>query len=449
MNQRETILQFGLTESESTLVKSLTSSFEVDRISLTIQTTRHFLSNFPKDKLCLVIYHIQNKDRENRVIQLIRDFIGPLIPILLLIPPEKHSGIKKYLQAGADDFINLPLNNNQFSISFLVLFEIGQTIAQQRQRHAVKVAKKAAPVHPAWHRAIQYLQAGLSYFSPKSLIEKSHSENIFDRWQLIKRLGLGGFGVVWLVEEIGTKRLAVAKIPHSPQMNIRVLRSAAILKRLVHHPNIVHLIEVVKESGRFILIQEYVKGPTLQKLLEGDISPLDRESYFLQLLSVISYSHKNKILHRDIKPENILIKPDGQLKLLDFGIARDLTWQSADGASEGTVNFMPPEQFRGESCIASDVWALGVILYIFATNTTPYDQQNNEYPVDIETTLTNRSPSSTNPNFNPLMETIIIKCLEKDVNKRYPNATELLNDIQRAFPEFGKGVTLPLFSTNR
>ncbi|TKB07646.1 serine/threonine-protein kinase [Desulforhopalus sp. IMCC35007] len=448
MNQRETILQFGLTESESTLVKSLTSSFEVDRISLTIQTTRHFLSDFPKSKLCLVIYHVQNKDREDRVIQLIRDFIGPLIPILLLIPPEKRSGIKKYLQAGADDFINLPLNNNQFSISFLVLFEIGQTIAQQRQRHAAKVAKKDLPVYPAWHRAVQYLQAGLSYFSPKSLIEKSHSENIFDRWQLIKRLGLGGFGVVWLVEEIGTKRLAVAKIPHSPQMNIRVLRSAAILKRLVHHPNIVHLIEVVKESGRFILIQEYVQGPTLQKLLEGDISPLDRESYFLQLLSVISYSHKNKILHRDIKPENILIKPDGQLKLLDFGIARDLTWQSADGASEGTVNFMPPEQFRGESCIASDVWALGVILYIFATNTTPYDQQNNEYPVDIETTLTNRSPSSANPGFNPLMEAIIIKCLEKDVNKRYPSATELLSDIQRTFPDFGKGVTLPLFSTS-
>lgn len=449
MNQPETILQFGLSELESTLVKSLTSSFEVDRVSLTIQTARHFLNDFPKNKLCLVVYHVQDKDREDRVIRLIRDFIGPLIPILLLIPPEKRSGIKKYLQAGADDFINLPFNNNQFSISFLILFEIGQTIAQQRRRQAEKVRQKDTSPQPAWHRAIQYLQTGLSYFSPKSLIEKPHSENIFDRWQLVQRLGLGGFGVVWQVEEIGTKRLAVAKIPHSPQMNIRVLRSAAILKRLVHHPNIVHLIEVVKESGRFILIQEYVQGPTLQKLLEGYISPVDRESYFLQLLSVISYSHKNKILHRDIKPENILIKPDGQLKLLDFGIARDLTWQTADGASEGTVNFMPPEQFRGESCIASDVWPLGVILYIFATNTTPYDQQNNEYPMDIETTLANRSPCSTNPKFNPHLEAIIMKCLEKDVNKRYPSATELLNDIKRAFPDFGKGVTLPLFPTSR
>ncbi len=74
--------------------------------------------------------------------------------------------------------------------------------------------------------------------------------------------------------------LAVAKTPHSPDMNIRVLRSAAILKRLVHHPNIVHLLEIVKDNGKFILIQEYVEGPTLQQLLEQNISPLDKENLF-------------------------------------------------------------------------------------------------------------------------------------------------------------------------
>lgn len=450
MNPPETILQFGLTEVESTLVKSLTSSFVVDRVSLTIQTTRHFLRNFPKNKLCLVVYHVQNKEKEDRVIHLIRDFIGPLIPILLLIPWEKRTEIKKYLQAGADDFVNLPLNSNQFSISFLVLFEIGQTIASQRRRmEEQSSSNKELPTPPPWHRAIQYLQVGLSYFAPKSLIEKTQPEPIFDRWLQIKRLGLGGFGVVWLVEEIATKRLAVAKIPHSPQMNIRVLRSAAILKRLVHHPNIVHLIEIVKENGRFILIQEYVEGPTLQELLEKGITPVDRESYFLQLLSVISYSHKNKIIHRDIKPENILIKKNNQLKLLDFGIARDLSWQTAEGNSEGTVNFMPPEQFTGKSCIASDVWALGVILYIFATNNAPYDQQNNDYPADIKTTLTSRKPSAIQPDLNPHLEAIIMQCLETDLSKRYQSATELLAHISSALPDFGKGVTLPHFPTNR
>lgn len=444
MNPPETILQFGLTETESKLIKSLTSSFEVDRVPLTIQTTRHFLRNFPKSKLTLVVFHVQNKDKEDRIIRLVRDFIGPLIPILLFIPRERRNETKKYLQAGADDFINLPLRKNQFSISFLVLFEIGQTIGERR-RCLEQENPKEEPLQPAWHRAIGYLQTGLSYFAPKSLINKQQTEHIFDRWLQVKRLGLGGFGVVWLVEEIGTKRLAVAKIPHSSQMNIRVLRSAAILKRLVHHPNIVHLIEIVKENGRFILIQEYVEGPTLQELLEKGITPVDRESYFLQLLSVISYSHKQKILHRDIKPENILIGKGGQLKLLDFGIARDLSWQTAGGGSEGTVNFMPPEQFSGKSCLASDVWALGVILYIFATNSTPYEQQNSDYPVDIETTLVSRNPRTTNPDVDPQLETIIMRCLEKDLSKRYQNATELLTHIKQIYPQFGKGITLPHF----
>jgi len=444
MNPPETILQFGLTETEAKLIKSLTSSFEVDRVPLTIQTTRHFLRNFPKSKLTLVVFHVQNKDKENRIIRLVRDFIGPLIPILLFIPRERRNETKKYLQAGADDFINLPLKKNQFSIRFLILFEIGQTIGERRRRLEQENPKEET-LQPAWHRAIGYLQAGLSYFAPKSLINKKQTEHIFDRWKQVKRLGLGGFGVVWLVEETGTKRLAVAKIPHSSQMNIRVLRSAAILKRLVHHPNIVHLIEIVKENGKFILIQEYVEGPTLQELLEKGITPVDRESYFLQLLSVISYSHKQKILHRDIKPENILIGKGGQLKLLDFGIARDLSWQTAGGGSEGTVNFMPPEQFSGKSCIASDVWALGVILYIFATNSTPYEQQNSDYPVDIETTLVSRKPRTTNPDVDPQLETIIMRCLEKDLSQRYRNATELLTEIKQVFPQFGKGVTLPHF----
>lgn len=444
MSPPETILQFGLTETESQLIKRLTSSFEVDRVSLSIQTTRHFLRDFPKSKLTLVVFHVQNKEKEDRVIRLIRDFIGPLVPILLLIPREKRNETKKYLQAGADDFINLPLQENQFSICFLILFEIGQTIGQQRRRAEKENQKEQTP-QPAWHRAIQYIQEGLSYFAPKALIKKETSEHIFDRWQRMKRLGLGGFGVVWLVEEIGSKRRAVAKIPHSSQMNIRVLRSAAILKRLVHHPNIVHLIEIVKEHGKFILIQEYVEGPTLQKLMEQGITPGARESYFLQLLSVISYAHKQKILHRDIKPENILINKENQLKLLDFGIARDLSWQSAHGVSEGTVNYMPPEQFKGQSCLASDVWALGVILYIFATNVTPYEQQNSGYPVDIETTLASRRPRAINPDFSPQLEAIIMRCLEIDLTKRYQNATELLTRLNQVFPQFGKGTTLPQF----
>lgn len=440
----ETILTFNLSEAESQLVSRLTSSFEVDTVPLRIGTTRDFVSTNPDKKICLVIYHITGKQkRHDRVIQLIRDFVGALVPFLLLVPKNEYGNVKKYINAGADDFIELPLNENRFSISFLVLLEMGQAIAGSGEQHSSTKELLPPEDEDRWSRVANYFQAGLSYFAPKSLIQRRRPENISERWQQVKRLGLGGFGVVWLVKEKGSSRLAVAKTPHSPQMNIRVLRSAAILKRLVHHPNIVHLVEVVKDSGRFILIQEYVEGPTLQQLLKHPIAALDKEDYFLQLLSVVSYSHKQKILHRDIKPENIIISRSGQVKLLDFGIARDLSWQGGGGGSEGTVNFMPPEQFEGKSCMASDVWALGVILYILTTNSAPYAQQNDQYPADIDTTVKSKAPAKVNPQVPLELDRIIMTCLQTDLNKRYSDATNLLNDLVNTFPEFGRGVIIP------
>jgi hypothetical protein len=440
----ETILLFGLTAVEMTLVKRLVSSFEIDTVPLTIGTVRKFVQDFPEKKICLVIFHIDTKHhRQDRVIRLIRDFVGPFVPFLILVPSEKTGEIKKFLNAGADDFMELPLNENRFSISFLILLEMGQAVTRPPPVEVPETKEAASGSKEIFNRLVGYFQEGLSYFAPKSLIQRPPTENISNKWQPVRKLGAGGFGVVWLVKEIGSNRMAVAKTPHSPDMNIRVLRSAAILKRLVHHPNIVHLLEIVKDSGTFILIQEYVEGPTLQQLVDQGISPLDRENYFLQLLSVVSYAHKHKIMHRDIKPENILINKNGQVKLLDFGIARDLSWQTPGSSSEGTVNFMPPEQFEGRSCIASDVWALGVILYIFATNAIPYFQLNDKYPADIDITVESRAPRQINPQLDIELERIIMRCLEIDLDKRYQNATELLEDLRTTVPLFGRGKVLP------
>lgn len=414
----------------------------MEAIPLSVETIGNFIKTFPEKEICLIIYHIEeNQKRPNRVIQLIRDIVGAFVPILLFVPTHKSGEIKKYISAGADDFMELPLNKNRFSISCLILLEMGQAITRQALQKPLVDDGKTAASGVDLDRVVNYLQAGLRYFAPKSLIQKKRSEYISNKWQKVKKLGHGGFGVVWLVKDIHNGRLAVAKVPHSPQTNIRVLRSAAILKRLDHHPNIVHLLEIVKDRGKFILIQEYVEGSTLQQLLEHPISPQDKENYLLQLLSVISYSHKHKIMHRDIKPENIIISKTGQLKLLDFGIARDLSWQTAGSISEGTVNFMPPEQFEGQSCIASDVWALGVIFYIFATNTVPYVQQNDHYPIDIETTVESRAPSKINPFVPSCLERIIMTCLQKDLVKRYSTATKLLDDLVTTFPDFGLGIS--------
>lgn len=441
----ETILTFGLSAGETALVEGLVSSFEIETTPLTLATVRNYVKNNPARKIDLVIYHV-NPDhaKQGRVIQLIRDFVGEIVPFLILVPQEKMGEMKKLLQAGADDFIELPLNEERFSISLLILLEMGQALPRfPSLRPTTEVDREVPLERDGWSRVIDYIQGGLSYFAPKSLIRRARPENISDRWQMLRRLGGGGFGTVWLVREMGTGRVAVAKMPHSPALNISVLRSAAILKRLVHHPNVVHLIEVLKDQGRFILVQEYAEGRTLQHLLEQGIPALDKESYFLQLLSVISYAHLHKIIHRDIKPENVIITPSGRLKLLDFGIARDLSWQEMDGSSAGTVNFMPPEQFQGRSCIASDVWALGVILYIFATNAVPYSQMNDAYPADIETEVESRAPRLINPDLDQGLDRIIMRCLQKDLGRRYRNATELQTDLQAHCPQFGMGRLLP------
>lgn len=434
---QETILLFGLSNWETRLVRRLTSSFAIRIVALTIGTVRHYVQKHPEQRVCLIIIRIDaDRPRQHRAIQLIRDFVGPFPPILVLVPRERLGDIRKYLTGGADDFIELPLHEHRFSIAFLILLEMGQAAMRPVSPSFAEAQSESTQTRDVWDRVLQY-------FAPKSLLENRGGEWISNRWQQVRRLGVGGFGVVWLVQEAGTNRLAVAKTPHSPLMNIRVLRAAAILKRLVHHPNVVQLIEVVRDTGLFILIQEYAEGPTLQQMIETGISSVEKENCMVQLLSVIAYAHNHKILHRDIKPENMIITADGRLKLLDFGIARDLSWQQPGGGSEGTVNFMPPEQFAGKSCIASDVWALGVILYIFATNAVPYMQQNDHYPENIASAVHSRAPRTINPNIDPELERIIMRCLEVNLDRRYQDANELLEDIRTSLPKFGTGNFMP------
>ena len=440
----ESILLFGLSTEERNLVKGLIASFEIELVDLHIATIENFSTEFPAKKICLVVYHVdENQKKTNYIIRVIRNIVGNQVPFLILVPQKKLSKINKYLKAGADDYIETPLKTSRFSLGFLILLELGQAIARlPKTEHPQDEAKTGDDRH-YWNRIVNYFQAGLSYFTPKTLIPKARSDNIFDKWKKVKKLGKGGFGVVWLVREIDTGRIAVAKTPHSSSMNVRVLRSAAIFKRLVHHPNIVRLIELVREEGKFVLIQEYIEGPTLQRLLNFGLSPLKKEDYYLQLLSAVSYAHKHKILHRDIKPENIIINREGQLKLLDFGIAQDLSWQTPGRSSEGTLNFMPPEQLEGNSCIASDVWALGVILYILAVNAVPYIQQNEHSLTNVETSFEIKSPREINQNIDINLDRIVMQCLQKDLQRRYQDATELLDDLQTTFPRFGKGEILP------
>ncbi|MBB5348754.1 serine/threonine protein kinase [Desulfoprunum benzoelyticum] len=440
----QTVLLAGLLPPETALIRRLIASFELEALSIDIADLHRAESPIAEKDICLALFHVDAAARRpERDIRLLAELLPRPVPLIVLVPPVLAKRVQTYIAAGADDYSILPLDEDSFSIRFYILLEWGQALLQSPQptypwdEHGQQSTKNL------WRRLVARLQEGLSFFSPASLVIDEEEDRIFHKWRKIRLLGSGAYGDVWLVQEDGRKELAAAKIPHTAMMNVRTLRSAAILKRLIHHPNIAGLIEVVKEEGMYILIQEYVAGESLDRRLEKGLTATARESLFLQLLSVTAYSHQHRIMHRDIKPENILVTGDGRLKLLDFGIARDLSWEKADAASGGTLNFMAPEQFEGKSCLASDVWAIGVILYVLATGCYPLFHQENPFPAAIDIPCRVPEPHEIDDRVPAALERIIMRCLDPALERRYADAVALREDILKSLPGFGKGLYLP------
>lgn len=485
----ETLLMVDLAESEEILIKRLIRSFEIRTESVQEINFKDYVDMLHKKEFCLIIIGVtDNLTRTIEKIRTIKKMLSVAVPLLVLVPSKFSPNINRYMKAGADDYIITPLNEESFAMRFYVLLECGQAMLQIREVNNTESksgksdnsletqaskdnsdditntpepcdegsrdssfqeesSTRQAPRkdRSSWHLIVGYLQEGLSFFAPKTQFARKGKRPIFNKWIPVRKLATGGDGVIWLVRELGKEQEAVAKIPHSAQMNINSLRAAAVLKRLVYHPNIVHLIEVVKDNDKFILIQEYVEGLTLPEFISSraNISSKEKESLFLQLVAVISYSHDHKIIHRDIKPDNIMIRSDGRLKLLDFGSAKEIAWMDRDSSPEGTLSFMPPEQLNGKPCLASDVWALGVILYLFSVNRLPFYHDNSSYPMNLEMDMVAVPPGKIRPDIPFNLEKVIMQCLEPDLEKRYKNASELRDDLLAKVPDFGEGMLIP------
>ncbi|MGE0085285.1 MAG: protein kinase [Desulfococcaceae bacterium] len=438
MKTKERVLLICLKPEESLHIGRLLSSFEIESESVMICDDNPDAIPLDQD-ISLAVFRIDRDSiRPDQAIRRLRRYFSHTIPILLLVDPEMLSGIRDYLKAGADDYWVLPLDETAFSVRFYVLLEYGQTMLHSSPSKS-KQAETAPEPEPSFlQRMIARFQDSLRYFSPR-IAAKEADAPIASRWEKVRLLGAGGFGEVWLVRRTGKEIQAVAKIPHSPQMNIRALRSAAILRRMSVHPNVIHLIEVVKEEGKVILILEYIEGETLQAMLDRGMPRMQKEKIFLQLLSVMAHAHEHRIMHRDIKPENMIILPSGHLKLIDFGIAKDMSRQSISRTVVGSRPFMSPEQIMGRSSLASDVWAMGVLLYILLTDSLPFYAANDKDMMDAILEMPPMPPRELNADISEALESVMLRSLEKDPVKRYADAVELRSDIIRRVPEFGKG----------
>ena len=286
------------------------------------------------------------------------------------------------------------------------------------------------------HLVPKILPYGGDFFSLMKM-----TELIAERYEKVERLGLGSFGEVWKVRDIereGRAPYYVAKIPTSKKLNNRFRKEAAICRRLEGHPNSTKIIDVVEERGRVVLIQEFVEGPTLRELLEGPLEENKKEKILLQLVDIVAHAHKHRIVHRDIKPENIVVRRDSVVKLLDYGVAKELKEKDISSTMVGSRPFMAPEQISGESQIASDVWALGIIMYAIYTGYLPFYHDNEKILMDLILTMEPRPPREVEPDIPVELERIILKCLKKDPKERFADAGILKATILETFPQFGK-----------
>jgi eukaryotic-like serine/threonine-protein kinase len=272
-------------------------------------------------------------------------------------------------------------------------------------------------------------------------------------YEILSILGAGGMGKVYKVRNVISDRIEAMKILlpdlHSNQsLADRFLREIRLLATL-NHPNIAALRTALTHDNQLVMIMEFVEGETLSnRIARAPISTSEAVNYADQVLSALSYAHKQNIIHRDIKPANMMLTSQGVVKLMDFGIARSSTdgTLTSTGTTLGSLNYMPPEQVRGESADArSDIYSFGIALYELLTGKLPFHSDSQYSLMTAHLNELPAAPITLRDDLPPSLNEIILMAMAKDPSQRFQSADAFRTALKTVpvspLPESGTTVT--------
>ena len=269
-------------------------------------------------------------------------------------------------------------------------------------------------------------------------------------YKIIKKIGSGGMGDVYLAEHEKLERKVAIKSLHKNLATDTSFRQRFSQEAKTHskldHPNIVRLHDYKERKDGLFLVMEYVDGKQLDdhiKKVTGPIPEKELTALFTQILDAIGYAHEEGLVHRDIKPSNIMIDKRGRIKILDFGIAKmqeEEKGLTKTGVQLGTATYMSPEQVNAKKVNKlSDIYSLGVTLYYMAVGKSPYDGETNTF--SIQTKIVSESfpeASKVYPGVSKKLERIISKSTQKDKKDRYKSCEAFKNDLELTKDRFSQ-----------
>ena len=257
---------------------------------------------------------------------------------------------------------------------------------------------------------------------------------IIKDYQVKSELGQGGMATVYLAHDIKFQTNVAIKVlnkeyVHNDNIRKRFIAEARNIYKM-SHPNIIKVTDLIDEGDTVSFVMEYIEGETLKEYFDrkGKLSDEEIKTIFSQMLEAVGYVHEQNLVHRDIKPSNFMITPKGQIKLLDFGIAKNTDTQSSDYTQTGTTQnmgtpmYMSPEQIKNtkDVTLQSDIYSLGVVLWQMVMGKKPYDT-NTTSTFELQTKIVTEKLSLTHSSF----DTIITGATEKEVSKRFKNCKAL------------------------